>query len=295
MKLSDLGEDRVIAQLTKNLPLSKEVRVGVGDDCAVIGTAKDNQWELLKTDSLVEDVHFTKESDPKKVGWKALARTISDIAAMGGQPKHAMITLAVSPEAEFARIKAIYAGIKQAAKRFNVSIVGGETSRSPSGLFLSIALTGVVAKNECVLRSGGRIGDALYVTGFLGGSIRGKHLTFIPRVDEARWLVSHFRPNAMMDLSDGLGADLPRLARASGVGFEIDSNALPLNSGCTPENGLNDGEDFELLFAISPRKATALETAWKKRFPKLALTHIGRLTAKINSSINSKHGFDHFA
>ena len=292
MKLSDLGEDRVIGQLTKNLPLSKDVRVGVGDDCAVIGSAKESQWELLKTDSLVEGVHFTKEADPRKVGWKALARTISDIAAMGGEPKHALITLAVSPEEEMARIKGIYAGIKRAAKRFKVSIVGGETSRSPQGLFLSIALTGVVSKDQCVLRSGGRSGDLLFVTGSLGGSIRGKHLTFMPRVAEARWLVTHFRPNAMMDLSDGLGADLPRMARASGVGFEI--NALPLNPGCTAENALNDGEDFELLFAISPRKAAPLEAAWKKQFPKLALTQIGKLTPRMNSR-QSHHGFDHFA
>jgi len=305
MKLSDLGEDRVIAELTKKLPLSTEVKVGVGDDCAVIGTPRDKQWELLKTDSLIEGVHFTKDADPKRVGWKALARAISDIAAMGGLPKYAMITLAVSPEEELARVKAIYSGLKQAARRFNVSIVGGETSRSLGGLFLSIALTGVVPKGECVLRSGGRVGNALYVTGRLGGSIRGKHLSFIPRVEEARWLVTNFPPNAMMDLSDGLGADLPRLARASGVGFEIARESLPLNPGCSPEDALKDGEDFELLFAIAPSKTGTLEKAWKERFPKLPLTRIGQLVAKNGKAAdteasstnpsNSKYGFDHFA
>lgn len=294
MKLSELGEDRVIAQLTKNLPLSKAVQVGIGDDCAVIGSSADKQWELLKTDSLVEGVHFTPDADPKRIGWKALARAVSDIAAMGGVPTYAMITIAVSPEREFAWVKSIYSGIKEVAKRFKISIVGGETSRSPGPLFLSISLAGTVSRKECVLRSGGRAGDALYVTGRLGGSIRGKHLTFLPRIEEAQWLVKHFRPNAMMDLSDGLGADLPRLARSSKTGFEISPESLPLNPGCTPENALSDGEDFELLFAISRSKTSGLEAAWSKRFPKLALTRIGELTAKRSSSI-SKYGFDHFA
>ncbi len=278
MKLSELGEDRVVAQLTRNLPLSTEVRVGVGDDCAVIGAATDPLWLLLKTDSLIEGVHFTRDADPKRIGWKALARAISDIAAMGGVPKYAMITIALSPETEFALVKSIYAGLKKAARAFGISIVGGETSRSPGPMFLSIALTGVVKKNCCILRSGGRAGDSLYVTGRLGGSIRGKHLSFIPRIKEAQWLTKNFPPTAMMDLSDGLGADLPRLARASKTGFDILPESLPLNPGCLPENALNDGEDFELLFAIGSRKSAALESAWKKQFPKVALTRIGKLT-----------------
>jgi thiamine-monophosphate kinase len=297
MKLSDLGEDRVISELTKNLPLSKEVKVGIGDDCAVIGTATDKEWELLKTDSLIEGVHFTPDADPKQIGWKAMARAISDIAAMGGLPKYAMITIAVAPETEFVRVKAIYSGLKRVANQFGVIIVGGETSRSPGPLFLSIALTGSVKRNCCILRSGGRNGDALYVTGRLGGSIRGKHLNFIPRVNEAQWLVNNFRPNAMMDLSDGLCADLPRLARASKTGFEILPNSLPLNPGCSPDNALNDGEDFELLLAVSSRKSTLLEAGWKKQFPKLPLTRIGQLTSnRLRSTPGaSKNGFDHFA
>ena len=294
MKLSELGEDRVVSELTKNLPLTKGVRVGIGDDCAVIGGKGDLEWELLKTDSLIEGVHFTNDADPKKIGWKALARAVSDIAAMGGIPKYAMVTIALSPDTEFARVKAIYSGLRRIADQFEISIVGGETSRSPGPMFLSIALTGTVEKDRCVLRSGGRAGDLLYVTGRLGGSIRGKHLSFIPRVEEGRWLAKNFRPNAMMDLSDGLGADLPRLARASKTGFEMTTESLPLNPGCNPEDALKDGEDFELLFAISNRKATDLEPAWKKQFPKLPLTRIGKLTRKPSSS-NTQNGFDHFA
>jgi thiamine-monophosphate kinase len=184
--------------------------------------------------------------------------------------------------------------LRKAASAFGISIVGGETSRSPGPLFLSIALTGVVEKGCCVLRSGGKPGDLLYVTGRLGGSIRGKHLRFIPRVKEAQWLVKNFRPHAMMDLSDGLGADLPRLARASKTGFILSRESLPLNPGCAPENALQDGEDFELLFSISKKQAARLEPAWKKAFPKLPLTCIGSLTRPLNSTVLN-HGFDHFA
>jgi thiamine-monophosphate kinase len=226
-----------------------------------------------------------------------MARAISDIAAMGGTPKFAMVTVALSPETEFARVKSIYSGLRKAAGAFGIDIVGGETARSPGPMFLSIALTGIVDKSRCVLRSGGRVGDLLYVTGRLGGSIRGKHLSFTPRLKEGQWLAKNFLPSAMMDLSDGLGADLPRLARASKAGFVIHPESLPLNPGCTPENALRDGEDFELLFAIHPKKAVALETAWKKHFPKLTLTQIGNLTRQSKQSLcpPQPYGFDHFA
>jgi thiamine-monophosphate kinase len=295
MKLARYGEDRLIAELTRSLPADASVRTGIGDDCAVIGGKRDRLWQLLKTDCIVEGVHFLPDAPPRKIGWKALARAISDIAAMGGLPRHALVTIAVSPEVEVGRVKAIYAGLKKAADRFNVCIVGGETSRSPGPLFLSVALTGIVERTRCVTRAGGRAGDRLYVTGRLGGSLRGGHLDFIPRITEAHWLVENFRIRAMMDLSDGLGADLPRLARASGTGFEIVRDRLPLNPGCTPENAIRDGEDFELLFAIAPRNAKMLESRWRKKFPNLPLTQIGRLNQKSKIKNQKSNGFDHFA
>ena len=276
-KLAHYGEDRLIAELTRDLPADASIRTGVGDDCAVVGRKGDKAWLLLKTDCIVEGVHFLPETAPRRIGWKALARAISDIAAMGGVPRHALITIAVSPQDEVSRVKGIYAGLKKVADRFDVRIVGGETCRSPGPLFLSIALTGEVEPAHCVTRGGGRPGDCLYVTGKLGGSIRGHHLDFIPRVEEARWLVQNFRLRAMMDLSDGLGADLPRLARASGVGFNIVN--IPCNKGCTRREALADGEDYELLFAIAPRQAVALEDQWARQFPKVPLTRIGRFTA----------------
>jgi thiamine-monophosphate kinase len=294
--LADLGEDRLVAALTHGLPLNTSVLVGAGDDCAVIGRPRDARWQLLKTDAVVEGVHFLAMDDPQRVGWKALCRAISDIAAMGGLPAHALITLAAPPTTKVARVTALYTGLRKAARKYGVAIVGGETSRSPGPLFLNIALTGWVERKDCVLRSGGRVGDLLYVTGRLGGSRAGKHLDFHPRLDEARWLVTHFKPRAMMDLSDGLAADLPRLAAASQCGYVVDEDRLPLNRNCTPVQAMTDGEDFELLFALAPRSATALEAAWKKRFPRLALTRIGRLLPPSDprSPIPSD-GHDHFA
>jgi len=296
--LRHFGEDHLIADLLHGFSFGENVIVGPGDDCAVIGRRSDRTWTLLKTDCVIERVHFFPDAEPRKIGWKALARAISDIAAMGGQPRHALITLAVSPDREVRWLKAIYAGIKKCADRFGVSIVGGETARSPGPLFLSIALSGVVEKARCTLRSGGRAGDAVFVTGRLGGSIRGKHFTFIPRVDEARWLTKNFRIHAMMDLSDGLGADLPRLARASNCGYQIEREKLPRNPRCTVENALADGEDYELLFTTAAQDAEPLASRWRKQFSQLPLTRIGVLTKLSTSSSrasNSLRGFDHFA
>ncbi len=293
--LADVGENELVARLTRRLALGDDVRQGAGDDCAVIGRSRDKLWQLLKTDVVVENVHFLPGEDPRRVGWKALCRAISDVAAMGGIPGHALVTLAAPPSTPVAKIDALYAGLRKAAARFGVSIVGGETSRSPGPLFLNVALTGRVERTRCTLRSGGRPGDALYVTGRLGGSLAGRHLDFVPRVDEARWLVTHFQPRAMMDLSDGLAADLPRLATASACGYEIQRDRLPLNAGCTADQALADGEDFELLFAIGSRASARLERAWKKRFPRLPLTRIGELRASPETrKAKLPCGHDHF-
>jgi thiamine-monophosphate kinase len=296
MKLKGYGEDRLVVELTRSLAAGKNVRVGIGDDCAVIGTRLAKTWQLLKTDSIVEGVHFTRDADPKKIGWKAMARALSDIAAMGGLPRYALVTLGAPAEEKVSRVKEIYASLKSAAKRFAVQIVGGETTRSPA-LFLSVTLVGEVEQARCVTRAGGRAGDLLYVTGKVGGSIRGRHLDFTPRIAEARWLTENFRIRAMMDLSDGLGADLPRLACASKADFEIFEEKIPRNRGCTLRDAIRDGEDYELLFAISPRDAIALEAAWTKRFKRLPLTRIGRLSTLNSqlSTLNFSRGFDHFA
>jgi len=297
--LAEAGENRIVSEITRGLPLGADVRVGVGDDCAVIGGARDARWQLLKTDVVIEGVHFLPAEDPRRVGWKALSRALSDIAAMGGVPSHALITLAARPETEMEWVTGLYAGLKRAARKFGAGIVGGETSRSPGPIFLNVALTGWVERQRCVLRSGGKPSDAVFVTGRLGGSIEAKHLDFTPRLAEARWLTEHFKLRAMMDLSDGVAADLPRLAAASGCGFEIFAESIPCSRGCSVRQALSDGEDYELLFTIAARDVPALEGAWRKRFPRLPLTRIGVLTPQTKSSAqpriaDSPHGHDHF-
>lgn len=292
MKLSELGEDAVVQRLTRSLRLNGRVKLGAGDDCAVVKT--DGGLQLLKSDCVIEGIHFLPETDPKWIGWKAMCRSISDIAAMGGTPLDALVTLAVRPDTEFKWLKRVYSGLEAAAKIYGVNLVGGETAKSPGPFFLSVTLTGTVDHGKYVGRSGGRTGDWLYVTGRLGGSIGGRHLRFRPRVAEARWLVSRFPVHAMMDLSDGLATDLPRLAIASRLGFEVDLENLPLHRGSSPENGLRDGEDYELLFALPSAARKRLETEWRLKFPTLRLTAIGRLVENGRTRFSEK-GYDHFA
>jgi len=291
MKLKEIGEDAVVEAITRELRFDGRVEIGPGDDCALVRFGQNLQ--LLKTDCVVEGIHFLPETPGRAVGWKALCRVISDIAAMGGDPLDAVITVAISSERELGWLTDLYAGLNQAAARYGVNLVGGETSRSPGPVFVSVALTGKVEKERLVVRSGGKIGDRLYVTGRLGGSLQGKHLSFDPRLAESRWLTQNFRLRAMIDLSDGLGSDLPRLAKASGTGFEIDLSALPKNAGCSAEQALADGEDYELLFAVNDKDGAKLEQDWIKAFPELPLTRIGRLTERKEDPL-IKPGYDHF-
>jgi thiamine-monophosphate kinase len=185
--------------------------------------------------------------------------------------------------------------LSRAAARFRVSIVGGETSGTRGPAVISVSVLGFVERGRCVRRSGGRIGDDLFVSGRLGGANRRRHFRFVPRIEQSRWLTKNFAVHAMIDLSDGLGADLPRLARASEVGFKIDVENLPLNPGCKIDNAISDGEDYELLFAISPRERRRLEKSWRKKFPRIPLTRIGRLDRK--SKIENRKlpgGYVHF-
>ena len=294
MKLEEIGEDRLIGQLVQGLPARRDVVAGPGDDCAVV-VVPGNRLILMKTDCVVEKVHFRPNEKPTAVGWKAMMRTLSDFAAMSGLPRYALVTL-ISPvgrEADWMR--QLYRGLRRAADRFGVAIVGGETSATSGPLVVSISAIGSVEKKRWVRRSGGKAGDILFVTGKLGGSGKGRHLKFVARIDESRWLTKNFRVHAMMDLSDGLGADLPRLARASGVGFAIDEKALPRSKGCSISEAINDGEDYELLFALAPNDAGELERKWRKEFPRLSVTPIGRLTHD-GSAVPRHffHGYLHF-
>lgn len=298
MKLRQIGEDRLLAQLVSRFALNKEVVAGPGDDCAVVKPPRAGRLLLLKTDCVIEGIHFAANTNAAAVGRKAMMRPLSDFAAMSGIPQFALITVIAPAAQTVAWTRKIYRGLEKAACRFGVSIVGGETSATSGPATISVSISGFVEKGRWVSRTGGRIGDELFVTGRLGGSASGKHLRFIPRIEESRWLTENFSIHAMMDLSDGLGADLPRLARASNVGFEVNENALPLSRGCTIAQAINDGEDYELVFAIGPRARGKLQASWKRKFPRLPLTRIGRLTRKslmTNRKSSKWHGYLHFA
>jgi thiamine-monophosphate kinase len=295
MNLKQVGEDRLLSRLTSRLAGGENILAGPGDDCAVVESPGDGRLLLLKTDCVVEGVHFRRADDAVAVGWKAMMRPLSDFAAMSGLPRFALVTLIASGTKTVAWTMKLYRGLEKAARRFEVNIVGGETSAIPGPAAVSVSVIGFVEKDRWVSRSEGCANDELFVTGRLGGSRRRKHLSFIPRVVESRWLSKNFSVHAMIDLSDGLGADLPRLARASRLGFQIDEYALPRNRGCTVEQAINDGEDYELLFAIAPRETDKLRKRWRKKFPKLLLTRIGRLNQQ--SAISNQQfgrGYVHF-
>lgn len=293
--LRDIGEDALIGRLTALMPRDPAPLAGPGDDCAVVDPGA--AWpalQLLKTDALVCGVHYLPDAPAKAVGWKAVARVISDFAAMGGQPDHFLVTLALPAETEVKWVEDLYRGMGDCLNRFGGYLAGGETSSIPAGsaAVISIAATGRVERDQVVLRSTGRAGDALMVTGRLGGSIHGKHLHFTPRIREAAWLVKHFKPRAMMDLSDGLAKDLPRMAAASGTGWRLDEPAVPLTPDCTLAQALGDGEDFELLFAVDPSQADDLLTAWP--FSDVPLTRIGSLERPDSTPPPVSGGWEHF-
>jgi thiamine-monophosphate kinase len=281
MNLREIGEDRLLAQLLPAISRNSSVLLGAGDDCAIVRAPTRRHLQLLKTDCIVEGIHFEPGSSPVSVGWKAMARPLSDFAAMSGLPQFALVTMVVPAAKTLAWTKSLYRGLERAAREFKVTIVGGETSAIKGPAVISVSMTGFVEKNRWVGRGGGRPNDELFVTGRLGGSLRGRHLKFTPRIEESRWLTENFSIHAMMDVSDGLGADLPRLARASHVGFELDETALPLQRGCSAAQAISDGEDYELLFAISPHHSASLKKRWRQKFPKLPLTRIGRLTSSL--------------
>jgi thiamine-monophosphate kinase len=298
MKLRDLGEDKLLDQFLLHLPLGKTVArrtAGAGDDCAVVENHGGRNFLVLKTDCIVEGVHFMYGANPLDVGWKAMMRPLSDFAATSAVPEFALVTLIAVDETELAWIKNLYRGLRRAAERFKVSIVGGETSSTRGPIAISVSVVGFVEKNRCVSRRGGKAGDDLFVTGRLGRALTRKHLQFVPRIAESRWLTKNFSIHAMMDLSDGLGVDLPRLARVSKVGFKIELENLPLSRGAKIDDAISEGEDYELLFAISPHQSKKLQKEWRKKFPKLPLTRMGSLIQQ--SAIHNPQlpsGYVHF-
>jgi thiamine-monophosphate kinase len=310
-----VNEFDLIAQLKKSLPTNETVVAGAGDDCAVLDFGLAERLFLFKTDSVVEGVHFTGETPPEKIGHKALARCLSDVAAMAGAPAAALVTIGLPKGFDAEWVRKIYEGLNTLAKKYDVAIVGGETTTNPGGVFISIALLGSIGRGKQILRSGAKIGDAIFVTGELGGSLLAKHLDFEPRIAEAQWLAENFSIHAMIDVSDGLAGDLRHILTASEIGAELLKSAIPISRAAKLQAresslaksafaaALTDGEDFELLLTVASRDAVKLLDAWKKKFPKLKLSCIGKIVPGRGIAIRDKnstqkldaHGYTHFA
>lgn len=238
LSLKIVTEDSIIAKLRRRSPL-------IGDDCAVIPSPT-GQDLLLKADLSIEGVHFTRESSAEEIGARAVARSLSDIAAMGGTPLYCLLSIALAPWTDESWIDGFYRGIHKLLRKTKVSLAGGDISHA--GQFVcDVMLVGSITRGNALLRSGARAGDALYVSGPLGGWRNKGGIT--PRLEFGRKLVGV--ATACMDISDGLALDLHRLCKASGVAAELDN--VPLLKGATLDQALHDGEDYELLYTAPPR------------------------------------------
>lgn len=250
--IDQIGEVGLIDRIRRRLSRDSSVIVGIGDDAALLQRPAKGRL-LFASDMLIEGVHFDRKRLPAaQIGWKALAVNISDIAAMGGIPHWAVVSIGLPPKTPVRFVDALYSGLNRCARRYHVSVVGGDTVRAPQ-VVIDVAIVGSVAPKHAVLRSGARVGDALFVTGALGGSYASRrHARFLPRLAEAQKLLHCVRVHALMDLSDGLAIDLWHMSRASKVALRIEAARIPVSrSARTLRHALTDGEDFELLFAVS--------------------------------------------
>ena len=300
-----MKEFDLIERLARSLPRNSSVVTGAGDDCAVLDLGLADRYLLFKTDAVVEGVHFTSATPPEKIGRKAMGRVLSDIAAMAGTPSAALVTLGLPREYDAAKVEEVYKGLNGLAQEWEVAVVGGETTTNPGGMLISVALLGTVSKGRCLHRAGAKVGDAIFVTGELGGSIDGKHLDFEPRLKEAQWLAEHHEVHCMIDLSDGLAGDLKHILRASHV-VELLTSSIPISRAARLQSktessakppllaALTDGEDFELLFTVTSRSAVPLLDGWKAAFPKLRLSCIGRISEGDGLKLVSKEGVREF-
>ncbi len=272
------GEFDFIAWVRAQTPPHARVIAGVGDDCAVL--APPTRPQVMTTDTLMDGTDFIlSEAGADAVGGKAMAVNLSDVAAMAAVPTAAVVSLCLPQGPDtFALAQDLFRGLNRVASQFNVPIVGGDTNTWPGKLVVTVTVLGECTPRGPVLRSGARPGDWLFVTGPLGGSIRGRHLMPTSRVTEALALHEFCELRAMADVSDGLAADLGHVLDASGCGAELDAALIPIHPDAVAhaattghpalEHALGDGEDFELVFAVSPAdgarlRASAPVPVWK--------------------------------
>ncbi|MFA6286998.1 MAG: thiamine-phosphate kinase [Opitutaceae bacterium] len=302
--VSSLGELKLIVAIRDWLgDASPATPFGIGDDCAVLPASSRRQ--LITVDPVIYGKHFDDSVPPRAVGEKLLKRNLSDIAAMGGRPRAALIALALDAKVGTRWLAAFYRGLASASRRYGVPIVGGDVAQQSGGFSATLTLIGEASSDRVLTRHGAKIGDWIYVTGTLGGSLLGHHYKFTPRLDEGRWLAARAEVRSMMDLSDGLAKDLAALA-PQGTVPALEATAIPISpaarrlarsTGYTAlHHALADGEDYELLFTLSSRaNRAAFESAWKRKF-KTRLSCIGRFAQTASAAhINLQpiHGYEH--
>ena len=302
------GELRLIAGIRRWLGrASPQAPFGIGDDCAVI--PRPRKHLLVTTDPVIYGSHFDDSVPGRAVGAKLLKRNLSDIAAMGGRPVAAVVSLALAPDTSVAWLQEFYRGLADCARRHRVKIVGGDITEGPKG-FLGAFLTlhGESTGRRVVTRSGARSGDHVYVTGRLGGSRRRHHYTFQPRLAEGVWLAGRPEVRAMMDISDGLAKDIGALTPAH-LAPALDPAVIPVSADAarqaagTRRNALHralcDGEDYELLLVVRARAdRLRFERDWRKQFPRLKLSRLGsfvsaRQTPAGALRLADYHGYEH--
>jgi thiamine-monophosphate kinase len=283
------------------------VVLGIGDDCAIFRQRGSSEDLVFTTDMLIEDVHFRRATHrPEDVGWKALARGLSDIAAMGAAPRFCLVSLALAPWADSKWVDGFYRGLLRLARREQTMLAGGDLGRA-SKVMCDIVVCGSVPRGKALRRGGARGGDGIYVSGVLGGSALGlsqlglnkrpgraqrRHLRPEPRIALGRFLRERLRATAAMDLSDGLSLDLRRLCIASRLSASI--GAPPAFPGASLEQALHGGEDYELLFTVGARSKVP------GSFEGLPLTRIGTMrkgrpgAVFLDDAPLPPLGYDHF-
>ncbi len=298
------GELRLIAAIRRWLgDTSPRTPFGIGDDCAVLPPAK--RAQLVTTDPVIYGSHFDDSVSPRSVGAKLLKRNLSDIAAMGGQPSAAVVSLAMAPETDAAWLGEFYRGLAATARQFRVKIVGGDITEGPTGFFGAfLTLHGEASGPRVVTRTGAKAGDTIYVTGRLGGSRAGHHYRFTPRLAEGMWLAKQKEVVAMMDVSDGVAKDIQTLTPdglvasvlAVNVPVSVAAKAASQKSGRPAwVHALTDGEDYELLFVVCDVSEAAFARRWSTQF-NTSLTSLGTFARKAKAGdIDWKplHGWEH--